>query len=198
MIRNLLLLELPQVCTCPPGVTDIARFQAIPHEIPLANNTLDAMVLHHALETARDPRTAIRECSRVLAEGGRLLICGFNPSSAWGLRRAYSRMFDDSFSDLRFVNPRRLVDWLTVLGFETEAVKYIAYGLPFNTKRADAKLWRGVRATLGRHQLPLGGAYVLSAVKQALAVRPDWRSEAVHGGKLAPVAYPKLSAWNPD
>ena len=105
-------------------------------------------------------------------------------------------MRSDAFSGLRFVNPRRLVDWLTVLGFETDNVIYVAYNLPFTQKSSDVRLIRGTQQLLSSQQLPIGGAYVLSAVKQAISVRPDWRREKVRTGKLAPVAYPKLSAWN--
>ena len=41
---------------------------------------------------------------------------------------------------------------------------------------------------------PLGGVYVISAVKQANAMRPDWSRSSVAGRKLVPAAYPKLSA----
>ena len=40
-------------------------------ELPLRNNCIDALVLHHALELASDPRPALREAARVLKPGGR-------------------------------------------------------------------------------------------------------------------------------
>lgn len=177
--------------------SELACFSADVHALPLPNGCLDAVVLHHALETAEDPRTAIREIARVLAPGGRLLVCGFNPLSLWGVRGAYASVFTDSFSGLRFVNPLRLLDWLTVLGFERQdEVKYLAYGLPFARGGSDAKLWRNLRNLLLRHQLPCGGVYLLSAVKQALANLPDLPRARLHSSKLAPVAYPKLGTWN--
>ena len=71
---------------------ELACFSADVHELPLPNGCLDAVILHHALETAEDPRTAIREIARVLAPGGRLVVCGFNPLSLWGVRGAYARV----------------------------------------------------------------------------------------------------------
>ena len=176
---------------------ELACFNAGLHELPFPKGSLDAVVLHHALETAEDPRTAIREVSRVLAPGGRLLVCGFNPLSLWGVRSAYASVFTDSFSDLHFVNPLRLVDWLTVLGFaRQDDMKYLAYGLPFARGGSNAKLWRNLRDLLSRHQLPVGGVYVLAATKHVAADLPVSRRERLAAGKLAPVAYPKLSAWN--
>lgn len=195
MIRNRFYLE---TCAGTAGCSpedEVASFRADLHELPLPNNALDAVVLHHVLEGADDARTAIREIARVLAPGGRLLIVSFNPWSLWGVRGAYARFFRDSFNGLRFVSPGRLVDWLTVLGFELQQeVRYLAYDLPFATRNKDAGPWKRLRALCARHGLPLGGVYVIAAVKQAAAVRPDWSLTTVRGRKLAPAAYPKLSA----
>ncbi len=191
MIRNRLLMG----CRDFDQVNELACFNAGLHELPIPKGSLDAVVLHHALETAEDPRTAIREVSRVLAPGGRLLVCAFNPLSLWGVRSVYASVFNDSFSGLHFVNPLRLVDWLTVLGFQAE-MKYLAYGLPFARAGSNAKLWRNLRNLLSHHQLPVGGVYVLEATKQVVADMPVSSRERLASGKLAPVAYPKLSAWN--
>lgn len=195
MVRHRFHLETCAANGDCPEAVDTGRFRADLHELPVANNTFDAVVLHHVLETAEDPRTAIREVARTLAPGGRLLIVAFNPWSLWGLRSAYARFFQDSFSGLRFFSPARLVDWLTVLGFELQQdVKYLAYELPFNTRNKDAGIWRKFRDQCASRRLPVGGVYVISAVKQVNAVRPDWAGGRVRGRKLAGAAYPKLSA----
>ena len=173
---------------------EMSLFQASLREIPLPNNSLDAIILHHALEACEDPRTALRECARVLTGGGRLVVCAFNPLSLWGARSLYGRVRDDRFSELKFVNPFRLFDWLTVLGFEPEPVKYVAYNLPLDRIASDAAVWRGTRQILAKRQLPIGGAYVLSAVKIALAAGVRQTRLRDTAGKLAPVAYPKMSA----
>lgn len=195
MIRNRFRLE---TCAAPSECGEEAesgRFRADLDELPLRNNALDALVLHHVLETAEDPRRAMREVARVLAPGGRLLIVAFNPWSLWGLRGAYARFFSDSFSGLRFVSPGRLQDWLAVLGFELQQeVKYLAYELPFSTRNKDAGIWRKLRSVCAERRVPLGGVYVISAVKQASAMRPDWSRSTVGGRKLVPAAYPKVSA----
>jgi len=199
MVRNRFLLSpsttLPLPASDEAIGQDLAEFESDVHEIPVPNNSLDAVVLHHVLETAADPRTAIREFSRALAPGGRLLIVSFNPWSLWGVRGAYARLFRDSFSGLRFVSSRRLLDWLTVLGFELQhEVKYVAYGLPFPTRERNAAMWQKLRSLAAGHRLPFGGVYVISAVKQVAAIRPDWTASSARDRKLAPAAYPKISA----
>jgi SAM-dependent methyltransferase len=187
-------------------------FQCQLHELPLPNGSLDAMVVHHGLEAADDPRTVVREIARVLCPGGRLVICGFNPLSLWGVRNLFGRLSNGGPSGLRFVSPARILDWLTVLGFDlSDGITYQAYGMPFllgsGLIRAEAatqgstrwhpRSWgRGLRDLLHRHRMPFGGVYMVVAVKQAAAVRPDMTPLAARPGKLAPVAYPKLSAWN--
>ncbi len=179
----------------------LAGIRCALHAIPLPNHSLDAVVLHHTLETVDDPRTAIRELSRVLVPGGRLVVCSFNPISPWGLRTLYASLFTDPFSGLRLVSSYRLIDWLTVLGFELqEQVRYLSYSLPFSLRnRKDnkkSKLGHSIETSLQRQQFPIGGVYIVSAVKQAFGIRPDRQTSRVRQAKLAPVAYPKLSTWN--
>lgn len=196
MIRNHLRMIDSSTLADPGGSrdnADLAVFRGELTEIPLANNSLDALVVHHSLETSADPRTALRECARVLSGGGRLVVCAFNPMSLWGLRAAYGRFHADAFSALKLTSPARLQDWLAVLGFEIEPINYVAYNLPLDRNPSDAGLWRSSRSLMSKAKLPVGGAYVVSAVKIAMAARGAGRELKVRG-KLAPVAYPKLSS----
>jgi SAM-dependent methyltransferase len=165
--------------------------------LPLPNNCLDAMVLHHGLENAADPRSALREAARALHPGGRLVICAFNPLSLAGLRRLYAGVVEDEFSGLHCVRPGRLLDWLSVLGFELQGrVRYLSYKLPLNgsrSARSDGRISRLLR----RHQPSGGSVYILSAVKQAVAVRPHWQATRITAGKLNPAAYPNASVARP-
>lgn len=187
MIRNRLYAsEAPRFTD--PGSEEVSSLCCIPEALPLRNNSLDAMVLHHALEVARDPRGVLREAARVMAPGGRLVICTFNPLSLWGLRRVYARIRPDSFSGLRLLPGFRLLDWLALLGFELQdPPEYLCYGMPFQ-REAEPVSGSSVQRLLARHQLPFGGVYLLSAVKQTMALRPPWR--AVPVPKLAPSAFP--------
>lgn len=171
---------------------ELSRLCCALEALPLPNNSLDAMVLHHALETSADARSGLREAARVLVPGGRLVVCAFNPLSLWGVRRAYARVRDDAFSGLRLVTTVRLLDWLALLGFERQAnVQYLSYNLPFARVRKDEPEHGRVERALRRMQAPLGGVYLVSAVKQAAALRPHWRATRVKNPKLLPAAYPK-------
>src|SRR5574343_238689 len=55
--------------------------------LPFPDNSLDLVLLPHALELSQDPHTALREVARVLVPEGRVVITGLNPVSLWGLRQ---------------------------------------------------------------------------------------------------------------
>ena len=93
------------------GPDDLSSLCCALEALPLPNNSLDAMVLHHALEVSADARSGLREAARVLVPGGRLVICGFNPMSLWGLRRLYAQVSDDAFTGTHWVTAVRLLDW---------------------------------------------------------------------------------------
>lgn len=174
------------------GSDDLSPLRCAAAALPLPNNSVDAMVLHHVLEGCGDPRGGLREAARVLVPGGRLVVCAFNPLSLWGLRRAYAGVVPDAFSGTQFLTSFRLLDWLALLGFERQGdVRYLSYNLPFGAPRRDADSpGRGERL-LRRLQPPFGGVQVISVIKQALAVRPDRRAARINGAKLLPAAYPK-------
>ena len=129
MVRKTLYLSHPG----PAAALDMACFAARLCALPLPSKSVDNLVLHHSLELEEDPRRALREVGRVIAPGGRLILCCFNCFSPWGLRQLYGRLWADVFSGLKFVNPLRLFDWLALLGFELdEPPAYLGFGAPFN------------------------------------------------------------------
>ena len=138
--------------------------------LPFAAASLDAVVMHHALDCATDRRVAISEVARTLRPGGRLLICGFNPYSFWGIRPWWARLRRDAFSGTRFVSPIRVLDWLAVLGLEIdEPVQYLVYRPPLGVAKTDYRRLNWLRRQLGRWQIPFGGVYVILARKKVAA-----------------------------
>ena len=148
--------------------------------LPFDTNSLDLVVLPHALELARDPHLALREVDRVLRPEGRVVIVGFNPGSLWGLRQRWGRLrmrlaprsqrplFLPSTGE--FMRYRRLRDWLRLLSFEVEAGRFGCYRPPVvSAKWLDRYQWM---ERFGDRWWPVFGAvYFVVAVKRVRGMR---------------------------
>jgi SAM-dependent methyltransferase len=165
------------MCDCEPGPG--VDFVAQPERLPIPKRCIDGLLLAHTIERSRYPHEVLREAERVLRGGGRLMLLGFNPVSALGLRRLLTGGNYPPGLE-QFVSVRRLRDWLSLLGFDvTVADRYYA-AFP-----AGNDLGQRLR------RLPLSwGAYVLVAVKRVYNVRPlrsRWRAPAkVASGLVEP------------
>ena len=148
--------------------------------LPFPNQSLDLVVLPHALELARDPHLTLREVERVLMPDGRVVIAGFNPASLWALRQRSGQLWRrlGMARGERLFLPRagefigywRLRDWLRLLGFEVEGGRFGCYRPPCRSERWLERFAWMDRA--GDHWWPvLGSVYFLVAVKRVRGMR---------------------------
>lgn len=157
----------------PRGVALHCDFDAL----PFPNQSLDLVVLPHALELTRDPHHALREVERVLVPEGRLVIVGFNPASLWGLRQRWGSMcmrlgFGSLFLPRSgdFIGYWRLRDWLRLLSFEVESAHFGCYRPALRSQRWIDRF--GWIEPIGERWWPvLGAVYFLSAVKRVRGMR---------------------------
>lgn len=151
-----------------PGV----RLVADNDELPLDSDSVDAIVAHHCLEFSARPHEALREMQRVLTPQGQLVIIGFNPYSLHGMGVRMRRLLRDPlWSQHQPVSENRLKDWLRLLGCDVQAVSHL-YSLPPLGRGRLRNAMVGVDRWTTRHNLPLGGCYVIHAVKQVAGVHP--------------------------
>jgi SAM-dependent methyltransferase len=162
------ILAAPQMS---PGVTVCSPLDSL----PFRSDSIDAIFLPHTLELVEDPYAVLREAERVLCADGCLMICGFNPFSGWGLRRAFARYVGrPAFPPQarRMLSERRLRDWVALLGFDVDSVYGYLGLLPTKGRLA--------RAVDVRPRVALtAGAYLLKARKRVQTmtlVRPRWRA----------------------
>ncbi len=152
-----------------PGVTVCAPLDSL----PFRSDSIDAIFLPHTLELVEDPYAVLREAERVLCAEGCLMICGFNPFSGWGVRRAFAHYVGRPVfppQTQRLLSERRLRDWVAVLGFDVDSV-YGYLGLLPTKGRLP-------RAAVEPRAAWAAGAYLLKArkrVKTLTLVRPRRR-----------------------
>jgi SAM-dependent methyltransferase len=150
------------------GVTLCAPLDSL----PFRSDSIDAIFLPHTLELVDDPYAVLREAERVLCAEGCLMICGFNPFSGWGLRRAFARYVRRPVfppQTQRLLSERRLRDWVALLGFDVDSV-YGYLGLLPTKGPAKGRLPRAAWTA---------GAYLLKARKRVQTmtlVRPRRRA----------------------
>ncbi|MDH5204578.1 MAG: class I SAM-dependent methyltransferase [Hylemonella sp.] len=165
--------------------------------LPFPDASLDLVVLPHTLDMHVDPHATLREVARVLVPEGRVVICGFNPASLWGLRRRRDRLL----RGLRWFAPflplqgqsigyRRLRDWLHLLDFEIEDGHFGCYRPAVRSEKWLGRFeWLD---RLGRRWWPIfGAAYMLVAVKRVHGMRllgPAWKSAPQRNGAAVPLA----------
>ena len=80
----------------------------------------------------------------------------------------------------RLLSTSRISDWLKLLDFQIEQVRYGAYTLPINSP-AIIKYSSLLGPLASRLNWPTGGVYMISARKQALPLTPiqsSWREFA--------------------
>src|SRR5262249_57569629 len=81
------------------------------YDLPLADQTVGAAVMHQVLHFLRDPPRAVREAARVLVPGAPLLIVDFAPHDLEFLREEFAH------ERLGFSN-QQLAHWLPDCGLE--------------------------------------------------------------------------------
>ncbi|GAC1331340.1 MAG: class I SAM-dependent methyltransferase [Steroidobacteraceae bacterium] len=147
--------------------------------LPFRSDSIDAIFLPHTLELVEDPYAVLREAERVLCAEGCLMICGFNPFSGWGIRRAFAKFVGGSVfppETRRMLSERRLRDWVALLGFDVDSVYGYLGLLPTKGQvpRADARPHAEIRPRAAW----ITGAYLLKARKRVQTmtlVRPRRR-----------------------
>ena len=137
-------------------------------ELPLPSAVIDVALVQHAVEYSISPKAVLAEVSRVVAPGGHLLLCLFNPYGPQGAIK-YPMQLATGRAEYRFHNLRkgRVVDWLSLLDFQVLGIDHGAYNLPLNRPHwleSDSH-WQQFAQKI---RFPLGNFYMIHAVKRQL------------------------------
>lgn len=157
-----------------PGCSELVSDPAV---IPMESDSLDLVVLAHALEAVADPHALLREVERVLVPEGRLLVTGFSPVSLWALAQPRSPgLFPPIVGD--WIHPRRLRDWCRLLALEPSGGGFGLYRPPLAAGNLyDRLAWMELAGA--RWWPSFGSLYHFEAVKRRsrpLLIKP-WAAE---------------------
>lgn len=141
-----------------------------PTALPLASDSLDAVLLPHVLEYSDRPRAILAEVERALIPEGRLILLGFDPLSLWGLGRLWWPAWGRPPWNGRWRLAVQVERWLSELGFEIEARERALFCPPFVSPTGSRCQ---VVESFGRRFWPLfGGLYAIRAVKRVAPLTP--------------------------
>ena len=148
--------------------------------LPFAPDCIDLICLPHVLEFSENPHQTLREAERVLVPEGYLIITGFNPASAWGVKYALNKESNYPWHG-HFFTMSRIKDWLALLGLEFVSGEMGVYEPPINN---DKWLKRCIfMDKLGAKLWPmLGGIYFIVAKKRVVNItllKPSWQKSAL-------------------
>jgi ArsR family transcriptional regulator len=131
--RSSEMLRLARAKLSERGLANAELRQADLYSLPLADEAADAAILHHVLHFAQQPGAAIVEASRVLGQGGQLLIVDFAPHDREDLRSsdAHVRL---GFSD------DQMLGWFRNAGIAPVQTETLEGG------ELTVKLWLGRKA----------------------------------------------------
>lgn len=170
-------------CTQPAGPPTalVCDYSAL----PFPANSLDLVVMPHTLELHADPHATLREVERVLVPEGRVVICGINPVSLWGLRQRRAHLYRRlGFGSLylpregEFIGYWRLRDWLHLLSFEVESGRFGCYR-PAVSDAVWLERFQWMDKAGARWWPIFGAVYFLVATKRVRGMRllgPAWKT----------------------
>lgn len=149
-----------------------------PDALPFAENSLDAVLLVHELDFAKDPHQILREVVRTIIPNGRLVLVGFNPWSLCGLFRYLPFKRRNLLHQGRFFSIMRTKDWLHLLGFEVTAVRRAVFSeLFFGRRLVPESSWvKWCEKYLGW----LSAIYIIEARKREIPlslIKPKWNTK---------------------
>lgn len=134
---------------------------------PLADESVDFLIMQHLLEFSQSPHQLVREASRVISANGCALIVAHNPFSSWGLQQKLRWGSVNMPWIANAISASRLIDWFHLLGFSVEQRFSMAHLWP-SQMLSPEKLTLCDQA-LAQQQIWPGNVFMLLVRKRVMA-----------------------------
>ncbi len=158
------------------GSPDLTSFNLYPDDprqqialmyeaLPFDTESMDLVLLPHTLEISDDYHALLREVSRMLIPGGRVIITGFNMTSLWGFRLFMQKFGKAPFlPGKQFFSVYQVRDWLHLLSFRVDRGVFGCYSHWGSRTGRSNDHW--IEKAGDRWWPQCGALYSLGAVKQ--------------------------------
>lgn len=157
-------------------------------ELPILTGSIDLVVLPHTLEFVDNPRQLLAEACRVIKPEGLIAIFGFNPYSAWGLRKLIAKHKSTPW-EASFIRSNKIISWLRLADFVMEKHNSALFRPPLVNQSWYNKL--NYLERIGRHCFPYaGGVYALLArakVTPLTPIRMTWKQQ-ISSVNISPIS----------
>ncbi len=163
-------------------------------ELPLEQDSVDCLLIHHVLEFAQDPHAILREAARVVRPEGVIVVVLFNPWSMLGLQQKLFGRWQKKTWTMASPGSSKLSDWLQLLDFSVDSVEH-CWHLPIIHRPSLAEKMLKFERPLHRLTRPFGASAVVCAKKRSSTftpVRRRWSSLAP--GLGVPIMRPSTRA----
>ena len=137
--RSSEMLRLARVKLEAAGISGASLRQGDMYALPLADCSVDSIILHQVLHYAQQPGTAIAEAARVLAPNGQLLVIDFAQHDREELRER------DAHLRLGFADDA-MRGWFAAAGLELDRTERLEGG------ELTVILWRAVKPGVARQE----------------------------------------------
>lgn len=139
-------------------------------DLPIATGSIDLLLLSHILELVDYPRQLLSEACRVIKPEGLIAICGFNPYSAWGIKKILTKHRKAPWGG-HFIHANQIKKWLQLADFQLEQHKTVFFRPPILNHAIYQKL--SMMESIGSKVFPYwGGVYILLARAKVIPLTP--------------------------
>ncbi len=121
---------------------DLNIHEGLLEDAVFPDNTFDVITMHHVIEHLPDPVRTLKQCLRVLRQGGRLVLVTPNPISAGSKRYGPDWRDLDPPRHLHLFTPRSIAHVIAEAGFEMELSRTLARCVMQIWSTSDS-IWHG-------------------------------------------------------
>lgn len=148
------------------------------HELPILTGTIDLVIIPHTLQFIDNPRQLLFEACRIVKPEGLLVIVGFNPYSAWGLKKLWATHHKGPWNS-NFIRASTIKNWLQLADFKMEQHSSTLFTPPISHPSTYKKLH--FLENIGKKCFPKsGGVYLLLARAKVIPLTPiklKWKQQ---------------------